>query len=744
MSHKAKHISRKDFLKTGSAAVGLFPVAALFGNSRNGTSSPAAMGAGPAIGEWQRIRGSWVQTNGAVDGDLPLVINRKGCCIIVDSSEHTAVKQAAAFLAKDIEKITGYLPPIQESPGASVVNIRLVTLGTASLPFPVKADGLKGLWESYHIITSEKDVWLAGSDFRGTCFAAYELAERLGIDPLYLWTGYDPEHKENLIMKRTDFFSGPPAFKFRGFFHDDEDILPRPFEENGYPLRIGDVPLEWYQRFFETALRLRMNMVAPYTRVRRRFEVQKCASDWGLFYTSHHYDILLSNPFGIERFGLAEKRGVGSDWDWVSNKQGMMRYWSGGVEENKSLYTIWPVGLRGTDDHAYTFPEGTSAAEQTRVFNEAILAQIASVKKALPHGRQPFYHFTLYTEMLDKYNNHRDEFELPDDVMIVWPDDNDGHMRALPKDKGKWKHGVYYHLAYFGGNNTKQVAATVSPGKIIKAFREIIHAGADDFMLANVSEMREFVMECRLLSAICTNGNKVVGNNDAVEKYIAWWTNEYFDIDARAGVEKLYNRYFEMLDQPSDIWMGNNLVQEILEELHRKITGKTYKELPADKLNATRKRHASYQEVFALANNVSEKLNRQQSEFLFEQVCLGLLFDARPVEAALMLAEAIKEADADTMWGRINAAYAVMAKLENEISRAERPPFENWYRPTWIKRQESPYNVHRPYDQLRAFIACGGKQSPIVTPLKKGHNIDAAKVWAEFLEKMEKLSNKTL
>ena len=62
----------------------------------------------------------------------------------------------------------------------------------------------------------------------------------------------------------------------------------------------GDVPLDWYKRFFETALRLRMNMVAPYTRVHRRYEVQKLASDWGLYYTSHHYDILVSNPFGLD------------------------------------------------------------------------------------------------------------------------------------------------------------------------------------------------------------------------------------------------------------------------------------------------------------------------------------------------------------------------------------------------------------------------------------------------------------
>ena len=33
-------------------------------------------------------------------------------------------------------------------------------------------------------------------------------------------------------------------------FHDDEDILPRPFEYSGYPLRIGDVPLAWIMMLY--------------------------------------------------------------------------------------------------------------------------------------------------------------------------------------------------------------------------------------------------------------------------------------------------------------------------------------------------------------------------------------------------------------------------------------------------------------------------------------------------------------
>ena len=203
--------------------------------------------------EWSApVRGSWVRVEAAQPGDVVLVTNgREGCEIVVGPSEHTAVKQAATFLAGDIEKISGYRPPIVTAPTGRRAAIRFETRSS-------------GRWEAYQVRTENGVVWLIGSDFRGTAYAGYTLGERLGIDPLYLWTGYTPDKHPTLVMKAANLSVDPPTFRFRGFFHDDEDILPRPFDENGYPLQTGTVARIWYERFFETALRLRMNMVAPY------------------------------------------------------------------------------------------------------------------------------------------------------------------------------------------------------------------------------------------------------------------------------------------------------------------------------------------------------------------------------------------------------------------------------------------------------------------------------------------------
>jgi hypothetical protein len=54
-----------------------------------------------------RIRGSWVQTGPATQGDLILAGRDSTAEIVVGRNENPAVKQAAEFLGGDIEKISG-------------------------------------------------------------------------------------------------------------------------------------------------------------------------------------------------------------------------------------------------------------------------------------------------------------------------------------------------------------------------------------------------------------------------------------------------------------------------------------------------------------------------------------------------------------------------------------------------------------------------------------------------------------
>jgi hypothetical protein len=665
------------------------------------------------------LRGTWVQTGPAAAGDVVLASGSTGAEIVVGPTEPLNVRQAATFLAGDIEKISGYKPPIVDSASGSRVTIRLVTLGTGQLPKEVDTRGMAGQWEAYRVVTTPRAVWLVGSNPRGTAFAAYTLSERLGIDPLYLWTGYLPEHHDPLVLKAARFVQGPPTFRYRGFFHDDEDILPRPFDARGYPDQLGDVPLRWYEKFFETALRLRMNMVAPYTRVHRRYEVQRLASDWGLMYTSHHYDILVSNPFGLTRFNLAAERGVRPDYDWINNKEGMLTFWRGGVMENRHLDVIWPVGMRNTDDRAYVWPEGYTDADKARAFHEIITDQVNMVKELLPPGKTPLFHFTMYTEMLPLYQSDPNAFDLPSDVIIVWPDDNNGHMRGLPASLGKWKHGVYYHLAYLGGNLSKQNVSTVAPATIAAEFQKIVQAGATEFMLVNMSEVREYVMGARMLADICWNAPGAFGAPDAAGRYISWFSHEYFGAGA-ADAATAYSRYFALLDTPDKLWLGANAVEDLLRRLHDRVLGRASApdtgrfrmfRVPLDSaLPLLRTRAPDLGGALALEARAEGQMTPDQAQYFHENVALGLLLAARQEEAALKLAAALAAPDTTTMWRLAWEARAPLEDLEAQLAWAEHPPFDRWYHETWIRTTYSPNNPHRAYEMVREFLTSHGRE----------------------------------
>jgi hypothetical protein len=659
--------------------------------------APAAMAQ-----EWMGpVRGTWVQTGAAQAGDVTLASPAGVCEIVVAPTEHSAVQQAAKFLAGDIEKISGKKPAIVTTRTAGRVAI---LLGTAA---PDTNDPFTSEWEAYKIDTETDAVRLSGSNFRGTAFAAYTLSERLGIDPLYLWTGYTPERRATLVLKSTHFQTGPPTFKYRGMFHDDEDILPRPIDPGtGYPYIRGTVPDEWYEKFFETALRLRMNQVAPFTRVFRPFHIQQLASDWGLFYTSHHYDILLSNPYGFTNFNLAAQRGVTGGYDYINNKAMVEKYWRAGVEENKGLDAIYPVGLRGTDDAPYNFPAGTTLDQKARIYEQVIRDQEAMAKAILPSDKPPLFHLTLYNEMMDIYLQGK--FDLPEDVMLIWDDNGDGIMRGLPATLGKWKHGVYYHLAFFGGTS-KQSVHTVTPMRIAQEFKKIVNAGATEYMLVNVSELREHVMETRMLAEIGWDAPTALAGSDPAGRYITWWTREYFGAAAAPLAATAYQDYYALNNTNAKIWYGSDYVRDFLSALSQKLSNRPYTSPAASVDSALARRESDHAAAQADIAQAALRMTPEQQQFFFEHVSLGLLIDNRPVQAARTLYQALKATDYSETWRLVESGLPPLQQLETEIDRAERPPFAGWYDPTWIRVSDaanswSSMNVHRPYEMLTAFM----------------------------------------
>jgi len=341
--------------------------------------------------------------------------------------------------------------------------------------------------------------------------------------------------------------------------------------------------------------------------------------------------------------------------------------------------------------------------------------------------------------MLEKYREHPEDFNVPNDVILVWPDNNDGVMRDLPLGKDKWKHGVYYHLAYFGGVPTKQGTHVVSPGRIVEQFKRIVDSGATEFMLVNVSELREHAMQGRMIADICWDAKTILAQPDAANVYLAWWIEEYFGQNNSKEIKKAYQDYFTLISDSDKTYFGATYFELILDQLHRKLAGKPPVEIAKSKLAELKHRNELYESAFKNIDDILSKLNKEQKQFFFEHVAFGLRVDQRPTQAALILLEALAAPNDAKTWELIAEAAIPLEKLELDILRTERPPFDKWHTATWIKTPFSPLNIHRSYTQLREFITNNGTETPIKPKMTFGHNIEGAKLWSQFLEDSEKV-----
>jgi hypothetical protein len=281
-------------------------------------------------------------------------------------------------------------------------------------------------------------------------------------------------------------------------------------------------------------------------------------------------------------------------------------------------------------------------------------------------------------------------------------------MRGLPADRGRWKHGVYYHLAYLGGNLSKQTTHTVAPATIASEFQKIVAAGGTEYMLVNVSELRDYVMGARMIADITWNAPVVYGGADPAGRYLAWWTREYF-APAAAQARAAYDAYHALLDTPDKLWYASDAVQSLIERLWHRANGTPFTPFNADTLAVLQSRIARLDTALARETAAGAALDRTERRFLSVDVGLGLRVDERQTRAALKLVEALQAPDSGAMWRLVAEALTPLEQLESDFTRLEYPPFERWYGETWIRAGLQRNNPHRAYVELRAFVGSDGR-----------------------------------
>jgi hypothetical protein len=95
---------------------------------------------------------------------------------------------------------------------------------------------------------------------------------------------------------------------------------------------------------------------------------------------------------------------------------------------------------------------------------------------------------------------------VPDDVTLLWCDDNWGNVRRLPTEEERWRRGgagIYYHFDYVGDPRSYKWLNTIPITKVWEQMNLSYEYGADRIWIVNVGDLKpmEFPIEFFLTMA---------------------------------------------------------------------------------------------------------------------------------------------------------------------------------------------------------------------------------------------------
>lgn len=470
---------------------------------------------------WAMIGGPRVIVFSPGSDRMPLVSAGRSAPLVVGDDEFPGVRRAAGDVAADIGRVTGIAAALVSPAAMTDAPTAIIagTLGRSALVDDLVRAGkldvsaVVGRWEAFLIQVVDRPLpgvdralVVVGSDRRGTIFGLYELSEQMGVSPWYWWGDVPVTHRDALYALTTRVVEPGPRVKYRGLFLNDE----APALTNWVRAKFGDAPVrsdppvpagvanygrEFYSRMFEVMLRLRANYLWPAMWANAFNEDDPAnaalADEFGIVMgTSHQEPMLRAQKEWDRRFEA--KLG---HWNYAKQPEVLEQFWRDGIRRNKSYESLVTIGLRGANDTEMA-PGGPEA-------NRALLEKIVDVQRDIlrqevnPDVTKVPQLWCLYKEVQEFYEHG---LRVPDDVTLLWAEDNWGNVRRVPTATERQRSGgagIYYHFDYHGGPRSYQWINTSPIAKIQEQMSLAAHYGADRVWIVNAGHFKgyEFPLE---------------------------------------------------------------------------------------------------------------------------------------------------------------------------------------------------------------------------------------------------------
>ena len=381
--------------------------------------------------------------------------------------------------------------------------------------------------ESFTLRVTDGKLTLQGADELGLIHAIYTVSEKiLGVSPFYFYNDIMPERKAEIpLAEGTDLSHGSPAFKYRGFFVNNEDMITGSFPD---PMRENFVDLYYFEKYCELILRLHGNMIAPGTRPYPDESVREVVLRRGMYVNDHHV-----TPLGLNVYMWPEDQ----EFSYVSNPEYMEKVWRECVQAQKHRKMFWTISFRGRGDQSFWSIDKNAPvtdADRAAVISRALHKQVELIREVQPEAD---IMFNMYDEQAELCKQGL--LKIPEGVTRVWPNDGAGVM----SDGGACAEGdgIYFHITAC----RNRYCEAVSPEQIYTEFNRFKDAGANGCLVMNIGNIRPFpisigaAMECAYDGA----AYRTLPPKEGMKKYIENYCDAIYGNAAKEAA-KIQTDYF--------------------------------------------------------------------------------------------------------------------------------------------------------------------------------------------------------
>jgi hypothetical protein len=483
----------------------------------------------------------------------------------LESPTDPVVTTALQMFTQDLLQVTGYAPAAVRQRQATVQVLQLDratrTQRTRFERAGIRVDTLLTTPDAFHIVAHDGRLWVAGSNGRGVAYALLELSCLAGVSPWVWWGDVTPQPRTRLTAAAGTNILELPAVTYRGIFINDEDWSTQPwshltFDPSPTP---GLISARTYREIFKLLLRLRGNFIWPamhgtsvpfYQVPGARAMADSC----GIVVGTSHCEPLMRN--NVSEWDVARR----GSYNYITNRDSVLHYWTERLLTTGTDENVYTIGMRGIHDGPMEGVKGLDA--QTTALQQVIDDQRELLRRYVnPDVTQVPQAFVPYKEVLQVMEHG---LNVPDDVTLVWCDDNYGYITRLPDSLQQQRSGgggLYYHLSYWGRPHDYLWLTCTQPGLISHELLTAYAHNVRKLWVANVHDPKVAAYDLQLFMDLAWRGQAA-----PLDSVMASWSEDIFGAELQPAVTALLQEHYRLtaLRRPEFMgWCQNELDKKV-------------------------------------------------------------------------------------------------------------------------------------------------------------------------------------